>query len=78
MTLFQKICKFLFNPNTGYFILQHTYNHKGRISLGWTLNRGYRILGIRGYSRINVYHDLEAAREDLHMLQNLNSKENEN
>jgi hypothetical protein len=71
MTLFQKIGKFLFNPNTGYFILQHTYNHKGRISLGWSLNVGYRFLGIWGYSRINVYCDLEEAREDLHLIEKL-------
>ncbi len=69
MEILKAIGKFLFNENTGYFLLQHSYNYKGKPSIGWTLNRGYRVFGISGYTRIGYYHDLEEARQDLKTVQ---------
>ena len=57
--------KKLFNSNTGYFLKTHTYYYNGNLEIGYILCKGYRMFGIAGYSRLNVFVDKKEAEAAL-------------
>jgi hypothetical protein len=59
--------KKLFNSNTGYFLNTQTYYYKGNFEIGYILCKGYKIFGIHGYRRLNVFVDKNEAEAALTM-----------
>lgn len=65
MKTLKKILNFFFNPNTGYYLNPVPYEYKGESCMGYVLCKGYVILGIPGYERIDIFPDREEAEEAL-------------
>lgn len=53
----KKLFKSLFNLNTGFFIKECLYTASGRPHVGYVLCKGFKLFGIRGYDRIDVFID---------------------
>lgn len=62
------ILKKLFNSNTGYFINTHHYRYNCKNEVGYIVCQGYRMFGIFGFDRLEVFTDKKEAENYLKSL----------
>ena len=55
----------IFNLNTGFFVNERPYDHDGKPYIGYELCKGYVILGIPSYQRIDLCHNKKSLDETL-------------